>query len=164
MCNVSLTKINHQHGFTLLEALLTLFILTIGVLGVAGLQMQAMSSGSIAMQRTIVLIKTQELIERMRINQASIGSYAGTGVGANGNCNNGVIVCDGPTMAAHDLWMWRNDLLTLLPTLGATPIVVVPGATATAPATINLTVNWTMKTNQQASATQAQSYVVQVSI
>ncbi|HEX5637751.1 MAG TPA: type IV pilus modification protein PilV, partial [Gammaproteobacteria bacterium] len=65
-----LTPVRKQHiqGFALIEAMLALFVLTIGVLGVAGLQIRAMQSGSVAMQRTFVSMKTQELIERMLAN------------------------------------------------------------------------------------------------
>ena len=150
----------------MLEALLTLFVLTIGVLGVAGLQMRAMSAGGMAMQRTVVLMKTQELLERMRANNVGLGSYAGTGIGADGDCDDGSTVCAPAAMAAHDLWLWRSDLVRLLSAsaLGATPITVVPGAVPTSPATIQVTINWTAKTNEQAATTQAQSYSVTTQI
>ena len=159
-----------QRGFTLLEALLTLFVLTIGILGVAGLQMRAMSSGGMAMQRTVVLMKTQELLERMRANKANLISYAGAGAGTNGGCSDGgggaAVACAGAAMAAHDLFQWRSDLVGLLSAaaVGTTPITVTPGASAASPSTIQITVNWTAKTNQQGVATQAQSYSVTTQI
>jgi type IV pilus assembly protein PilV len=143
-------KIKNQHGFTMLEALLTLFVLTIGVLGVAGLQMRAMSAGGTAMQRTMVLMKSQELLERMRANTSVLASYNGAGAGVNGNCNDGVTVCTAATQASHDLFMWRQDLLAMLPSVTGTPIVV-------AGTTVTITVNWTDKTD-------AWSYAVTVNI
>ena len=165
-----------QRGFTLLEALLTLFVLTIGILGVAGLQMRAMSSGGMAMQRTVVLMKTQELLERMRANRANLISYAGTGTGADGGCSEGAataVACAGVAMASHDLFQWRSDLTALLSAsaLGATPITVtlgalIPGTTTgeRSPSTIQVTVNWTSKTNNQGAVTQAQSFAVTTQI
>ena len=154
----------------MLEALLTLFVLTIGVLGVAGLQMRAMSSGGMAMQRTVVLMKTQELLERMRANKANLISYAGAGTGTNGGCSDGggggAVACAGAAMAAHDLFQWRSDLVGLLSAaaVGTTPITVTPGASVTSPSTIQITVNWTAKTNNQGAVTQAQSYSVTTQI
>ena len=66
-------KKQHQ-GFTLIEAMLALFILTIGILGVAGMQMEGMRSSNMALQRTIVAMKTQEMIERMRANSGAPSS------------------------------------------------------------------------------------------
>ena len=57
-----------EQGFTLIESLMALFVLTIGILGVAGLQMQGMRFSNMALQLTIVVMKTQEIIERMRAN------------------------------------------------------------------------------------------------
>jgi len=169
--------VKKQQGFTMLEALLTLFVLTIGVLGVAGLQMRAMSSGGMAMQRTVVLMKTQELLERMRANKANLISYAGAGAGTNGGCSDGggggAVACAGAAMASHDLFQWRSDLAALLSAsaLGATPITVnlgalIPNTTPSkrSPSTIQITVNWTSKTNNQGAVTQAQSYAVTTQI
>ena len=102
-----------QSGFTLLESVLTLFILTIGILGVAGLQMEGMRSASLAMQRTIVTLKTQDLLDRMRANTINAAAYAST-TAAPRQCNSGTD-CTGADMVAHDLYMWGSDLDTALP-------------------------------------------------
>lgn len=143
-----------QHGFTLLEALLTLFILTIGILGVAGLQMRAMSSGGMAMQRTVVLLKSQDLLERMRVNSASLASY--TGAGVDNQCHVDK-VCSGAELAANDLFLWLEDMQALLPnTASIDPeIQVVPGATATTPSTVTVTVNWVDRTDNLSYSVQA---------
>jgi type IV pilus assembly protein PilV len=155
---------SRQGGFTLLEALLTLFVLTVGILGVAGLQMQGMRSGGVAMQRTMVLMKSQELLDRMRANRDFITSYAGTGTGANGSCGDGATICIGAVLALHDLWLWRSDLNSTLPAITGTPIVIAPGLTPEQPATVTITVNWTDKTNTQGATTVPQTYSVQAQI
>ena len=124
----------HQSGFTLLEAMLTLFIMTIGVLGVAGLQMQAMRSADLTMQRMTVTVKTQDLLDRMRANTASLASYTAA-AGADGGCNTGTN-CTAAAMAANDLLMWRADLISQLP---GTPVLTV---TVVDPV-VSVTVSWT---------------------
>lgn len=132
---------NRQAGFTLLEALLTLFVLTIGVLGVAGLQMQSIRSGGLALQRTAVVIKTQELIERMRanrykmspnstlttqeINTRAIQLYAlyNGQTGTNNGCNTGT-VCTTEMLVQNDVAMWRAELASALPGAPVTDIAV----------------------------------------
>ncbi|MDH5473110.1 MAG: type IV pilus modification protein PilV [Gammaproteobacteria bacterium] len=124
----------NQSGFTLLESILTLFILTIGILGVAGLQMQGMRSANLAMQRMAVTVKTGDLLDRMRANAANIVDYAAA-AGANNGCNSGTN-CTAAEMAAHDLLMWRTDLTNSLP--GA-PILTVNVVDPV----VTITVTWT---------------------
>lgn len=124
-----------QQGFTLIESLLTLFILTIGLLGVAGMQLEGMRTGDLAMQRTAVVIKAQEMMERIRAasgdndDPALLNAYIAvfaTASAADHQCNVSGTICDNPTvMAEHDVFMWQRDLVTLLPVLTAS--TVTPG-------------------------------------
>lgn len=163
-CELQSKKISRQQGFTMLEALLTLFVLTIGVLGVAGLQIQGMRSGSMALQRTIVVMKSQEIIERMRFNpgvdRQNLALYAAGGA-ANGNCNSGV-VCDSQTQVSHDLFMWQQDLAAMLPSLDGTVITVVPAPKPSSPYAVTVTVNWTA--NDGSASPVALFYTVNVQI
>ncbi len=136
-----LTK--QQRGFTLIESLLTLFVLTIGILGVAGMHMQGMRSSHVAMQRMAVTVKAQELMERIRANEANVASYnfdsGSSGVSDQG-CNSGTI-CTGVAMATHDLFMWNADLNNLLP--GAPVATVVPVAANAVGSIFNVTITVT---------------------
>lgn len=129
------TVMKKQSGFTLIESLLTLFILAVGLLGVAGLQMQSLRSGSVAMQRMIVTVKAQEMMERVRANMVkkagkgdttaderekvldfkrqTIDLYANTS-GVNSACINGT-VCNTAEMVAFDIFQWERELESLLP-------------------------------------------------
>lgn len=112
-------NIKTQQGFTLIESLLTLFILTIGLLGVAGMQIEGLRSGGLAMQRTAVVIKVQEMMERIRAtNQKTLDEYIAVINAAsaeNKSCNDGSTQCTVTEMAQHDLFMWTRDLSGLLP-------------------------------------------------
>ena len=145
--------VKKQQGFTMLEALLTLFVLTIGVLGVAGLQMRAMSSGGVAMQRTVAMMKTQEIIERMRVNRTNAAAYAvNTAVSAPIT-----VASAGSAQSAVDLTTWQADIVALLPNPVTTTIGVAAGAGTTPSSTVVVTISWTDKSIPQ-------SYVVQTSI
>lgn len=65
---------NLQAGFTLVEVLVTIIVLAIGVLGLAGLQLASMRSNHSAFLRTQATLAANDLIDRMRINPAD---YAG---------------------------------------------------------------------------------------
>jgi len=100
---------NKQSGFTLLESLMALFVLTVGILGVAGLQVQSMKAGHFAKQRMIAVSYTEELLERIRSNPAGVAEYA-TVTAESFGCSSGN-VCTATQMAADDLFIW-NDAVT----------------------------------------------------
>ncbi|KRV66932.1 type IV pilus modification protein PilV [Pseudomonas citronellolis] len=61
-----------QHGMTMIEVLVTLLIFTVGLLGVAALQLNALKGTADSAQRSQATWVLQELAERMRAN--NIGS------------------------------------------------------------------------------------------
>lgn len=67
-------------GFSLLEVLITLFIVAIGVLGLAGLQGRALMAEIEAMSRGQAQLLVNDLAERINANNANIASYNQSGV------------------------------------------------------------------------------------
>lgn len=148
-----------QQGFTLLESMLTLFVLTIGILGVAGMQTQSIRSGGVALQRTIVVLKAEEMIERMRANRykmnpntaltsqeinanaVSLYSLYHGATGTMAGCNTGT-VCTTAELVQNDVALWNAELDALLPGVPVTDITVqAPGAGGASRVTINI--SWT---------------------
>lgn len=66
-------------GATLIEAMVALVIMSIGMLGLAGLQMTGLNDNADAERRTQGTIIVNDLIERMRANTTAVtaGTYAG---------------------------------------------------------------------------------------
>jgi len=114
-----------QRGLTLIEVLVTLTILSIGLLGVAGLQGMAKRSTHQAYQRTLATQLVDGVIERIRANPTAVASYhtgtgspLGTSTASKGkgkgkkesgkpspDCS-GVNACTDTQLAAYDLWAW----------------------------------------------------------
>jgi type IV pilus assembly protein PilV len=63
-------------GFTLIEVLVTLIILAVGLLGMAGLHLTAQQAELESYQRAQALILMQDMVERMTTNRKAIGCYA----------------------------------------------------------------------------------------
>ncbi len=74
--NRPLTRVKAQHGTTLLEVLVTIVILTIGLLGLAGLQTRLQSSEMEAYQRSQALILLNDMASRIATNRANAANYA----------------------------------------------------------------------------------------
>ena len=105
-------------GFSLIEILVTLIIVTLGLLSSATLQ--ALSKRGIydAAQRTTAAHLAEDLLERMRGNPGALASYvpgATLGGGTLGatpgvDCGNATVTCTAAEMAAFDLWQWEQQL------------------------------------------------------
>lgn len=115
-------KLRPDHtGFTLVEMLVALVVLTIGLLGVAALQVQAMKYNTDAYLRTQAAILAYDIADRMRANEASANlglyGYAAAPTAPAPNCN--ADPCTGAEMALFDMSSWHATLPLRLPTPSA---------------------------------------------
>ncbi len=73
---------NHsQTGTSLIEILVSLFVVSIGLLGIARLEIYSTQSNSEAIQRTSASLIAHDFMEKVRANPTVLASYAGTNVG-----------------------------------------------------------------------------------
>lgn len=106
---------SHARGFTLLEVLVALLILSVGLLGIAELQLTSLRSNYSAYLRSQATILAYDILERIRANraQAQAGAY-------NITIKDESDLPTGSTPADIDLKKWGNALLALLPAAQAT--------------------------------------------
>jgi type IV pilus assembly protein PilV len=105
-----------QSGFSLLELLVSLVIFSIGLLGIAGLQVVSKQSNYESQQRTIASQVAYALLEDMRTNGPGISIYrsvadlgGGTLTGLPvANCRDPNTPCSAAQKAVHDLWHWEQ--------------------------------------------------------
>lgn len=128
-------------GFTLIEVLVTLVIIAIGLLGLAGLQTASLQNQLEAYQRAQALMVAEEMVNRLRVNApaAIAGQYtAGTqyGLVAPAACDPNA-VNSAAQAAVYDMCDWNNILAgqdesaSLVGSLNAARgcIETVPGST-----------------------------------
>ena len=107
---------NLTTGFGLVEVLVALVILTIGLLGMAGLQGYSISGSYNAHLRTQATALAQDIIDRMRANQieASTNNAYQTDFGnappTGANCIGLTADCDTTDLAEYDLREWKCSL------------------------------------------------------
>ncbi len=108
---------NLNSGFTLIEVLVALLIFAIGMLGLAGLQLQAHQSTSYAQGRTAATMAASHLFERMRenINSVAAGDYAYSS--AADGLPAAVIACKTTAGCGTAAQMAQNDIREWLLTL-----------------------------------------------
>ena len=110
---------NQQSGFTLLEVLITLLILAIGLLGLAGLQAIGLNQNLSAYHRSQATQAAYSIADRIRANQAASANYrtalmAPIAAAQKAACNTGA-GCSAADMAENDLFEWNAALLNSLP-------------------------------------------------
>ena len=67
---INLKFVKRLSGFSLIEVLVALFVLSVGLLGFAGLQATTVRSTQYAEVRSQATVMAQDIVERMRVNRA----------------------------------------------------------------------------------------------
>lgn len=95
-------------GVTMIEVLITIVILTIGLLGVAGLQARMQLAEVESYHRSHAIVLLQDIVARVAANRRNAMNYVtATPLGTGNALQN----CIGLTGSALDLCQWNNALL-----------------------------------------------------
>jgi type IV pilus assembly protein PilV len=126
-----------QTGFSLIEVLIALLVISVGVLGVAGMQASGLRNNASAYHRTQANALAYDLLDSMRSNRAAAlsGEYAKAP--------------PGDVQAAADLASWKASLFDLLPsgtgavTCDTSSVSINRGSSVTFDGTVcQVTVSW----------------------
>ncbi|HEY4772051.1 MAG TPA: type IV pilus modification protein PilV [Steroidobacteraceae bacterium] len=168
-------SIRAARGFSLIEVLVALIVVSIGLLGIAKMQAIAYSSTGVASKRSLAAIEGASLASSMHANRA-YWSVPGTaalnttvtgtaiassdpGLAGGGNCTvGGTIPCTPNQLAAYDMQSWAAALKALLPNDQAT--IVCQSTAAPTPVSCTVTITWTenlvaVNTQEATAANQA---------
>lgn len=139
-----------QHGFSMLEILITLVIVATALFGTAGLQVYAMRMNQGGQFRTQAVFLASDISERMEANKAAAvaGSYelalsTTAGVAAT-DCSNSA--CNEAALATWDIVEWGDTIDGMLPQ----PSWQITRTVTGNPSTYEIVINWTdRRTNTQ---------------
>ncbi len=110
-----LKKHNSQEGYLLIEAMITVGVLAIGLLGVSAMQLSSLKSGVSAVQRGEAAFLVGAMTDRMRAN--TYGVYAGY---YDNLTPSSIIqttdISSASERAQYDFDMWRKEIDTLFST------------------------------------------------
>jgi type IV pilus assembly protein PilV len=108
---MSLNK--NQSGFTLLEVLVAIVVVSLGLLGLAGLQAATLRNNQIAYYRGIAIQQTYDMADRIRANANPAGLVAYNNPTAT---HHACAPCANPQeMAEEDFFQWNNNNARMLP-------------------------------------------------
>jgi len=122
-------QIPAQHGFTLVETMVALVVLSVGLLGVAKLVTGAVHANDSGYMRGQATQLAYEILDEMRANRPGALSYAGAG--AYTDCS--AAPCTPTVLAATDMFNWNARVAATLPngTGTVTPAAGASGTVAT---------------------------------
>jgi type IV pilus assembly protein PilV len=125
-------------GFTIVEVLVSLVILSIGLLGIAKLVLYSAHSNDSAYLRSQATQLAYEILDNMRANPTAVAAFnyntplSAAATAPPANC--ATTVCSAANLAAYDIYMWKSRLVAGAPTNGALPSgqgsVTVAGTTS----------------------------------
>lgn len=84
MMRSSLLSRHQSVGFTLIEALVALLVLSFGLLGVAAMQLKAMQSAHVSYQRSVATLAAQDAVERLWVALGESGGECPSASAING--------------------------------------------------------------------------------
>lgn len=102
-----------QSGFSLVEVLIALVIMSVGMLGIAGLYVESMQAGRTSIFRHNAVTIASDVADRIRANPSAGAFYEGDP--GNNNCVLGNVDCDPEQMAANDIDLWKIQAGGMLP-------------------------------------------------
>ena len=141
---MNLDKKSHtrtQRGFSLIEVLIALIIMSVGMLGIAGLYVHGMQAGRTSLFRHHAVTLAGDVADRIRANPDGAAAYvdvANPSAAPGTNCVAGGVDCAPAEMATHDKFLWDEQANDTLPDGDVT----VAYDNAAVPSVYTVTITW----------------------
>jgi type IV pilus assembly protein PilV len=149
-------RMSNRHragGFSMVEALVALVIVSVGLLGMGGLTLTALRESSIALDRTRAVYLISDMMERIRANPDAEDAYDCAGY-ASGPTEHGCAPSGAPArpctareLAEDDLARWQtlaHDALSLAgPGICDAKVRYLAAASDSEPARYRIELSWT---------------------
>lgn len=143
-------------GFSLIEVLVSLIVISLGILGASGLLLKAMSNSKTSESRTVAAMQASSLANSMYANRLfwadtsksisfqtdgeTIVSQTNITADSTTNCNTSSAVCNAKQMAEYDVGQWKLSLNRALP--GATSKVACQPSASNLPQNCLIDISW----------------------
>ena len=135
--------LNNTKGFSLVEVLIALIIMSVGMLGIAGLYVHSLQAGRTSMLRHQAVTLAGDIADRIRANPIAGEAYTAA-AGTDNGCVATGATCNAEQMAAHDISLWQSQAADFLPPFAdqSQQQVVVEFDPNATPPTYTITVSW----------------------
>jgi type IV pilus assembly protein PilV len=131
--SVKLQRRARQQGFTLIEVLISTLVLTVGLLGIAAMQMVSFQTNQSAYMRSQATFLAQDILDRMRANQRGyrsttvydlIDTTNTGGIPSSPGCKDGDVGCSPAQMGVEDIREWVQFFENIEGVTGYRPVLL----------------------------------------
>jgi len=159
-------KSSAQRGVTIVEMLVALVVLSVGMLGVAGLFAVTLRAGGSAIQRTQAVSLASNIADRIRANRRAGNTYTSTASATDNKCvGPSSISCTADEMAKNDVYLWQQEIAGAFPGGAATGSIAYTAPTKAAdPAIYDITIQWKEQGRNASEASETLSYVLRIQV
>lgn len=126
-------------GFTLVESLVAMVVISVGMLGIAAMYVEGLRAGRTSIYRTVAVDLAADMADRIRANTTGQAAYAGAAAANGAGCVNAGANLSAAAQAACDLFFWQQQVTALLP---AGVGVLTFAAGAGGPNVYTITLDW----------------------
>lgn len=114
--NKTMTGLPRLRGFSLIEVLIALIVMSVGMLGIAGLYVHSMQAGRTSLFRHNAVTLAGDVADRIRANPLAGTAYADTGPVTTPPATDCISVdCSAAEMATNDIYLWDRQADSTLP-------------------------------------------------
>ncbi|MDH3388779.1 MAG: type IV pilus modification protein PilV [Gammaproteobacteria bacterium] len=108
-----LTQTRTQRGVTLVEAMIALLVISIGLLGIASLQITAMNQNTSSLNHSQAVWITYNMSDRIRANISEFDNYDGIDTNNSYSQDCMAATCSNAQMRVSDAADWANMIASL---------------------------------------------------
>jgi type IV pilus assembly protein PilV len=151
-------------GFTIVELLVAFVVLSIGMLGIAGLFAVTLRSSGNAIQRVLAVDLASDIADRIRANRRAGNAYAADAAATDDKCvGESSVTCSADEMARNDVWLWRQQIAQAFP--GGTARGTIgsrAGSSSVAPSTYTIQIAWNERARNSSERYEPQEYRLEI--
>lgn len=115
-CCYTRATLTASRGFTLIEVMVAVFVLAVGILGLAGMQAVGLKESQNSYFRTQADMLANDMVDRMRANPDAardisnvyVSDGSAVSVASAGACQMALADCDFSDMASYDIAQWQS--------------------------------------------------------
>ena len=117
-----------ERGIALIESLIAMLVMALGILGIVGVQMRALTDTQAGVRRAQAIRLIEDLGERLQSNPDALNYLGAYTASADTAPDCAAAACSPPQLAAFDAWQWRRNVAAALPEGSATVFLPKGGA------------------------------------
>ena len=118
----------HQRGITLIESLIAMVVMALGILGIVGVQMRALTDTQAGVRRAQAIRLIEDLGERLQSNPDALNYLSAYAASPGSAPDCAAAACTPQQLAAFDVRQWHRNVAAALPAGSATVFIPQGGA------------------------------------